>query len=312
MRRASRRLALVLASAGLAACAGHHGGARATDAAEPVIEMDDVRRFYALYDAMEGRPTAEALQSRYLDAGSGGLHALARMRNVTGQAIADAITKQPAMYAQARTCVEVLPRVRTRLAQALGKLRDAYPEARFPPITIAIGRGKPVGVGSRETGVQIGAEALCANAWINPDTEDRFVRVAAHEFAHVQQQVAFSELDNPTVLAASLEEGAAEFITELTTGEIAYAYLDGLVAGREREIETTFAADIDSTDLSRWLYNSTPERPGDLGYWVGYRIVKAYYRRAEDKQQALRDIFGMTDPRAFLARSGWQPGMVFD
>ena len=83
-------------------------------------------------------------------------------------------------------------------------------------------------------------------------------------------------------------EGAAEFVTELTTGSVAYAYLAPLVDGREKEIETSFAADIDKTDLSGWLYNSTPEKPADLGYWVGYRIVKSYYQRAGDKRLALR------------------------
>ena len=38
-----------------------------------------------------------------------------------------------------------------------------------------------------------------------------------------------------------------------------------------------------------------------------YRIVKAYYQRAPDKPQALREIYGMRDPKAFLARSGWRP-----
>jgi hypothetical protein len=190
----------------------------------------------------------------------------------------------------------------------LRKFGDLYPEARFPPITIAVGRGKPVGVGGRDTGVQIGLEALCATDWINPDIEDRFVGVIAHEYVHVQQAVAFSEIGNATVLAASLEEGVAEFVTELTTGSIAYAYLSGLTAGREREIETAFAADADKTDLSGWLYNSTPEQPADLGYWVGYRIVKSYYRRATDKRQAIRDILGMSNPKEFLVKSGWRPG----
>jgi hypothetical protein len=279
---------------------------------EPVIEIHDVERFYELYDEMEGHPTADVLQHRYIEAGSDGLRTLARLRNVTGQAIADAIAKKPDMYAKTRECIEALPRARMRLSRALQELRNAYPEARFPPITIAIGKGKPVGVGGRDTGVQIGAEALCANAWINPDSEDRFVRVIAHEFAHVQQRVSFSESENATVLSASLEEGAAEFVSELTTGAVAYAYMSGLIAGRENEIETAFVADMDKTDLSQWLYNSTPERPGDLGYWVGYRIVKSYYQRADDKRQALRDIFEMTDPKAFLARSGWRPGMALD
>ena len=49
--------------------------------------------------------------------------------------------------------------------------------------------------------------------------------------------------------------------------------------------------------------------PTDLGYWVGYRITKAYYQHTSDKRQALREILGMTDPKAFLARSGWYPGI---
>jgi hypothetical protein len=40
---------------------------------------------------------------------------------------------------------------------------------------------------------------------------------------------------------------------------------------------------------------------------VGYWIVKSYYQRAPDKHQALRDIFEMRDPKAFLATSGWHP-----
>jgi hypothetical protein len=284
----------------------------ADKATAPVIETGDVDRFYKIYDAAAGRPTAEALQHDYLDPGSDGLHELARMRKVTGQSIAEAIAKRPQIYSKAKDCADALPRVRESLAVVLRKLGDLYPEARFPPITIAVGRGKPVGIGGRDTGVQIGLEALCATDWINPDVEDRLVGVVAHEYVHVQQAVAFSEIENATVLAASLEEGAAEFLTELTTGSIAYAYLSGLTAGREREIETAFAADADKTDLSDWLYNSTPEKPADLGYWVGYRIVKSYYRRAADKRRAIRDILEMSNPKEFLVKSGWRPGIARD
>jgi len=304
-----RRIAVVALA--LATISGTCGAALPADAAaKPVIETGDVDRFYKIYDAAGGHPTAEALQHDYLDPGSDGLHQLARMRKVTGQSIADAIAKRPGIYVQARDCASALPRVRERLAAALHKLGDLYPEAHLPPVTIAVGRGKPVGIGGHDTGVQIGLEALCATDWINPDIEDRFVRVIAHEYAHVQQTVSFSETEYPTVLAASLEEGAAEFVAELTTGAVAYAYMDGLVAGREKQIETAFAADQDKTDLSDWLYNSTPAKPADLGYWVGYRIVKSYYRHARDKRQALRDIFAMTDPKEFLAKSGWRPGAL--
>jgi hypothetical protein len=62
-------------------------------------------------------------------------------------------------------------------------------------------------------------------------------------------------------------------------------------------------------DLSDWLNNSTVDDPGNLGYGIGYRIVKAYYQRAADKRQALREILQMTDPKALLAKSGWSPGI---
>jgi hypothetical protein len=78
----------------------------------------------------------------------------------------------------------------------------------------------------------------------------------------------------------------------------------GVLPSAEKEIETAFVSDEDKTELSKWLNNGTPEKPGDLGYWVGYRIVKSYYQHATDKRRAFRSILEMTDPKVFLAKSG--------
>jgi hypothetical protein len=278
-------------------------------AAVPSIHIEDVALFFKVYDAASGRPTAEQLQRDYLDAGSDGLRQFAKMRNTTAARIAEAIAKQPQIYSDARRCLKVLPRVRERVATALGTLHDLYPEARFPPITIAVGRGRPVAVGSPVTGIQIGLEALCATDWMNPDVEDRFVYVIAHEYAHVQQVPELVDKEHPTVLEASLMEGAAELTAELIAGKVAYSHLAARTMGLEKDIEIAFAVDQDKSDLSSWLYNTTPDKPGDLGYWVGYRITKTYYQRASDNRQALRDILEMSDPKSFLAESGWYPGI---
>ena len=275
---------------------------------EPVIETGDVDRFYTLYDSTAGRPTAEQLQT-YLDEGSSGLTHLAKVRRVTGTRMADAMTARPEIYVEARTCAAHLPRVRVRVAEGLARFIDQYPEARFPPATFVIGRGRPVAVGSPLDGIQVGLEALCATDFINPDIEDRFVGVLIHEYVHTQQAPELTEKEQYTVLEVSLAEGVAEFVTELMIGAPAYAYLAPQTRGRELEIETAFVADQDKTDLSAWVYNSTPEKPGDLGYWVGYRIAKAYYRNAPDKREALQQILGLTDVKAFVAASGWRPGM---
>ena len=278
----------------------------------PVIHIEDVAAFYKLYDATNGHPTADQLQHDYLDPGSDGLHNLAKVRNVTGAKIADNIAKHPEIYSDARQCMAVLPRVRQRVQVALQKLGHLYPEARFPPVTIAVGRGKPVGVGSPVTGLQIGLEALCAVKWMDPNVEDRFVRVIAHEYIHVQQAAALSDDEHPTLFERSILEGAAEFGAELLTGqpaEVTSPQMRSATQGREKEIESAFLTDEDNTNLAKWLDNSSYDKQGDLGYLVGYRIVKSYYQHAGEKRRALREIIEMTDPKAFLAKSGWSPGM---
>jgi hypothetical protein len=304
---------------GALACAAISGTAwsvtatAADPAAGLIIHTEDVERFYKVYDAAGGHPTAEQLQHDYLDPGSEGLHQLAKVRNVTGTRIADTMARHPEIYSDARQCMVVLPRVRQRVQIALRKLGRLYPQARFPPVTIAVGRGKPVGIGSAATGLQIGLEALCAVKWDNPDVEERFVHVIAHEYIHVQQFPALDDDEHPTLLERSLIEGGAELGAELISGEpaeVASASLRAATQGHEKEIESAFVADEDQTDLSKWLDNSTLEKQGDLGYWVGYRIVKSYYQHAADKRRALREIIEMTDPRSLLAKSGWYPGIV--
>jgi hypothetical protein len=303
-------LAFWLAAFALGAAPARAAEPAVADASAAVI-IEDVARFYRLYDEAGGQPTAERLQRDYLDAGSEGLRHFAQRRRVTGVRIADALAKRPQLYVDARRCMETLPRVQARLTRAVQRLGELYPQAQRPPVTIVVGPGKPVGIGYPDTGLQIGLEALCAVDWMNPDLEDRFVHVIAHEYAHVQLAPETANLEQGTVLERSLTEGAAEFVAELISGNVAYSHFGPITRGREQEIETAFVADMGSADVSRWLDNSTMEKPGDLGYWVGYRIVKAYYRRAPDKHRALGEILRMRDPKAFFAESGWQPGMSF-
>lgn len=278
----------------------------------PAILTEDVTRFYQVYDAASGHPDAARLDHDYLAPGSNGLHEFAKLRNVTGARIAAAIEAHPETYAGARRCLAVLPAVKRRLSAAFGKLARLYPEAKFPPVTVVVGRGRPVGI-TNPSGVSIGLEALCAADFMNPDLEDRFVHVISHEYGHIQQPNGLQAL-NPgdrgaTVLYMSLMEGVGEFTAELISGDVANYQHKAWTRGREAEIEAAFVADEDKTDLSKWMYNGPGDaaHPGDLGYWVGYRIVKSYYQRAADKHQALRDIYEMRDPKAFLARSGWRP-----
>ncbi|NEM98820.1 hypothetical protein GXP69_14040 [Pontibacter sp. BT327] len=61
------------------------------------------------------------------------------------------------------------------------------------------------------------------------------------------------------------------------------------------------------TDISNWLYNGlkSTDKPGDLGYYMGYKICEAYYNNSEDKKQAIKEILDIKDHQAFLEKSGY-------
>lgn len=303
MKTSMRTLCVALCSAFLMQAA----------AATPEIRTDDVTRFYELYDGADGRPSAEQLDA-YIAQGSRSLREFAQLRRVTGDRIAAQIEANPAMYENARQCLGVLPAVERRLAVALAELSRLYPDADYPPVAIVVGRGRPVGI-VNPSGATIGLEALCAADFMNPDPEDRFVHVVAHEYVHTQQVLAREELEpgdpRATLLRMSLVEGAAEFVSELVSGGVGNARHAEWTRGRELEIESNFLADMHGTELESWMFDYRPgsDEPYDLGYWVGYRIVKAYYMQNDDKRAALARIIDMDDPETFLRESGWQPGM---
>lgn len=288
------------------------GASHAADAPPRVtIVTSDVDRFFALADDPTLAAQPEQLAARYLAAPSPGLVEFMALRRITPEKLAAALRTKPQLFADARGCAAKLGNIRTRLVAATNRLTALYPAAKFPTITIAIGRGTTAGTANAK-GLYIGLETLCMAKFIEADDEDRFVHVIAHEYVHVQQPLAQVEGMRDSVLHAALVEGAAEFVTERMTGSVAYPILHQWARGRETELETAFLAEKDGeANGSRWLYNQQGKDgwPGDLGYWVGYRVAKSYYNKAPDKAAALREIIEMQDPAAFLTASGWSPGI---
>ena len=308
-RRAAAAVAL---AAALIAATPTHASHNPAATSRVVIDTSDVERFFALYDDPAFASDPDALAARYLATPSPGLVEFMAMRRITPERIAAALREKPQVFADARGCAAKLGNIRSRLVAATDRLAALYPSAKFPPITIAIGRATTAGTANAK-GLYIGLEALCAAKFIESNDEDRFVNVIAHEYVHAQQPLAQSESREMTVLHAALVEGAAEFVAEQISGSVGFPLLHKWAKGREAELETAFLAEKDEVAIgSRWLYNQQGSDgwPGDLGYWIGYRVAKAHYARSPDKAAALREIIEMQDPAAFLAESGWTPGMA--
>ena len=125
--------------------------------------------------------------------------------------------------------------------------------------------------------------------------------IVAHELFHTQQQYARDR----RLLALALGEGVPDFLTELLTGRHINEHVHAWAEPRAHDLWMDFQMEMHEEGNRGWLYaRRAPEEPNDLGYWIGYRIARAYYERASDKTQALRDLLTISDFDAVLAASG--------
>lgn len=284
----------------------------AADAPAVEIRTADAELFFKVFDAAGGKPTADALQHGYLDAGSDGVRQMIPGRIGSAENLARVIAEKPGTYEKARQCLADVVAVKGRVESALGKLRALLPEGSFPPVTVLIGADNAGGTPSK-AGVLIGLETACKSLPGETSLQDHFVRLIVHEYAHVEQAWFDKSTDTnpPTVLELALVEGVAEFVADRLTGSPVNVHLQHWTAGHEPDIDAAFLKDKDSTDLSHWFFNGlgTPEHPGDLGYWVGYRIAKRYEAQASDPQKALRELVMTSgfDAKRLFVQSGWAP-----
>lgn len=264
-------------------------------------------------------------QARYLDLASPGLTDFVGLRAVNANSVANMVGARPryfdAIRSRSLTLAGDAPILITVRDNYL-RLKALYPPAVFPPVTFLFGRFSTAGTISPH-GLLIGAEFYGSDEATPLDELVSFERnnarplasvpiIVAHEHAHVLQARAsrmFAHADK-NLLEQALLEGSADFIGEMVSGGNPNARIFSFGLLNERALWDEFQGQMHGTDVSRWLYNQGSEsadRPGDLGYFVGYRIAQAFHDRAIDKAAAIAAILEVPDADAFLARSGYAP-----
>lgn len=221
----------------------------------------------------------------------------------------DAIRANTLSVATSRTVTDAI-------RASFRRLKAIYPDARFGDVYFLMGIMNSAGTtGSTELllGTEMNARDPSTpmdglSAWhkaVIGQVSD-LPHIVAHEMIHTEQAPIAGRR---TLLASALQEGGADFLAELISGHHiinpAYAYGDA----HRAELWAEFRKAMDSTNTSGWLFQgdrTAPGVPADLGYWMGYRIAKAYYDRAADKAAAVRGILRAgDDPHAFLTASGY-------
>ena len=282
----------------------------------------DIVNFWRAYDM---GATASAFQSEYLDHASPGLQEFISKRSLTAASVAQMVQSYPRYFTAVRSNMLGLATnlvVRDRFAAGNTRLRELYPAAIFPPVTLLVGRFSTGGT-TGNSGLLIGSEfysidnttpldELGSFQRANVHSADSLEFVIAHESIHIQQGAAGSLRGSAgTLLEQAISEGSADFLGELVSGGTINGKIYEWALPREAALWADFKTEMNGQDVSRWLYNqatATVDRPGDLGYFIGYRISKAYYDAAADKAAAIRDIIQVKGgAAAFLTHSGYNP-----
>lgn len=299
-------------------------GAFPRDPADAQFVIDDVRRFWSAYDAGGREGNAAAFQAHYLDSATAGLRNFIASRSITAASLVAVVTAYRAYYDALRPVSRAITPGDPVFAEIRGnyaRIKQRYPEAFFPPVTLLFGRFSTGGT-TGSAGMLIGMEfygtdanaplgelsAFARNNQFSLRTD--FAPLVAHEHAHILQLATGAKggQGGQTLLTRALFEGGADFVGELASGRATYRRQFAAWQAREREFWTAFQRDMQGTDVSRWLYNqgnASADWPGDVGYFIGYRIAQAYYAQAADTSLALRELIAQRDPAAILQRSGY-------
>jgi hypothetical protein len=278
----------------------------------------DVPRFWQAYDRLsaetDGTARAAILQQDYFYGGSPGLASYARDLMVTPSTLLAAVDRYATYYQHVRNLSLTFPDAtdEQRTRAVLENLKRLYPKAHYPDVCFVIGDTQTGGVLTSEALV-VGTETLARDPADEDSAPPRHLVdlgysrdllpvVVAHEIAHAQQKYYAGK---QTVLFWVILEGGAELVASLLTGMPASVGLHEYGNAHEAELWAEFQASKDAPGKGTWFSPAVGERPGALGYYVGYQIVRSYYDRQTDPQAAIDSILNIEDYEKFLQDSGY-------
>lgn len=309
------------------------------DPAKAKFVTSDIDNFWRAFDLAAKETDKEKkiaiYQAEYLDKGSAGLKDFIRLRIKDAKTLVETVEGLPRFYASVRASSLRVGEMEKKMRKAFFKFKKIYPDAVFPDVYFVIGITNTGGTASG-SGLLIGTELY----GLTKDTpRDEFVNVfrvrapkgtdeatlrdrtrrllsvmlkgieklppiVAHESCHFNQKYP----PQTTLLAKAIQEGACDFIAEKTAGETINMEQKIYGDAHETELWKEFEAQMSGADYSKWMYNgiTSGERPPDLGYYMGYKISHAYYKKAKDKRQAIKDILETKDFPALFEKSRYR------
>lgn len=293
------------------------------------VSAVDVTNFWMAHDSIatttDSLKQLDYIQRLYIDKGSNGLKALIAVKEYTAPEWVHALRRYPKFWRSIRANTLAIQTKINGVEPYLAKFKQLYPALKPAGIYVTIGALRTSGT-TKDSLVLIGAELVATDSTTDlsefPEKMQSFLRrysktqpakslvlLNVHEYVHTQENRY-----GTNVLGQAVYEGTCDFVAQLLTNQVpALPYMQYGPA-HERAIKQRFQDELFNPDFDRWFYNQTgdADQVPDLGYYMGYMICKAYYGRATDKKQAIRDMIELdyTSDQAveqFVTTSGYFP-----
>lgn len=267
------------------------------------FHTEDIELFWKVFDATFPKLSGDSFQQLYLDQGSIGLKGMIKNRIESGRNLSHIVRKQLKYYQYVRPFTLQIDEKKERIYECFENLKRLYPSALFPNVYFVIGANNTGGT-IFGNGLIVGAERFGkSNSEHTPALDIEYVdELIIHEVVHFQQRY----VNDNSLLAQCIKEGAADFVCELVAGDHsnrqAYVYGDK----HKKELWAEFSSKMHGSDVTGWLYYSKDSARKDVGYWMGYQICRAYYDRMTDKKQAIEDIMNIGNFKEFFKLSGYE------
>jgi Predicted Zn-dependent protease (DUF2268) len=280
------------------------------------VITSDITNFWMAFDSVQTTSDTTKqkgfIQKLYLDKASLGLKYAIDFQQATASDWLQMANNDKVKLLRIRPFTLSVLSQKVTLDAKLARFKTLYPDFKEGNIYFIMGTGV-FGGRTTEDKVVIGAEVI-AN-----EKPDWAVSMVLHEFVHTQQKIA-----NDALLSHSIMEGMADFVAELVNEEdLVVTHPGGYIDfgnKNEKAVWIEFKKFMGSSEKNKffdWLYGNKGRSIDeismrDLGYFVGYKICKAYYAQAADKSKALKDMIEMDfskeeTAKAFLIQSGYAP-----
>ncbi|MBC8882432.1 hypothetical protein H9X57_00360 [Flavobacterium piscinae] len=265
------------------------------------ISTVDIRNFWNAYNLLEtARTKADSVlifQTEYFNKATQANKKFIKLRKFTAEEVVNVIQRYPLYFSSIKDNSNKIDSQVEEINKYLSKLAEILPGFSPPKICFAFGCLRTGGTVSKNT-ILVGTEMITADStsifdelspWLKSvvsKTGD-ITPLIIHEAVHTYQKNKYTK-DLPSTI---IKEGFAEFVTcnllMLDNNPVLHSY------GNKNECSLwkSFISDFKNgiTDYSDWVYGgSTDEnRPADLGYYIGLKIIEEYYLNSTDKSEAL-------------------------